>query len=71
MLAPTSSSNVQSSCNHPSLTGLLVFCCCLAPCHPLHPAPADHASLLNQEEYFKLIEQDMPVAFQSDGSFKG
>ena len=33
--------------------------------------PADHASLLTQEEYFKLIEQDMPAAFESDGRYKG
>lgn len=32
---------------------------------------ADHASLLTQEEYFKLIEQDMPAQMESDGKFKG
>jgi hypothetical protein len=32
---------------------------------------ADHASLLTQEEYFKLVEQDMPAQMESDGKFKG
>lgn len=70
--APSSSSNVQLLCNHPSLTGLLVNSCFLPRLTPfLPPLPSAHASLLTQEEYFKLIGEDMPVAFESNGSFKG
>lgn len=36
-----------------------------------HHCCADHASLLTQEEYFKLIEQDMPAELESDGKYKG
>jgi hypothetical protein len=38
---------------------------------PVCCGAADHASLLTQEEYFKLIGEEMPAAFESDGQYKG
>lgn len=32
---------------------------------------AEHASLLTQEAYFKLTDQEFTPAMESDGSFKG
>jgi len=40
------------------------------PCFTLARC-AEHASLLTQEEYFKLTDQEFAPAMKSDGSFKG
>lgn len=63
---------MQSLCITLPLTRLLLILPPRTPPpRPLHFLLSAHASLLTQEEYFKLIGQDMPVAFESDGSFKG